>query len=386
MTTPADAYTDALERALGRVVADARAEAARQAELVAARADALLARIEAGHAALERRTDGLAAEIDARVAEGIAAGLGAIEARMAERIEAARPDPAPVAALAERVVAVEAAGAELASMAERLTAVEARGAEIAEWQAGLELPEVPDLEPLREDLAALRSAIPEVPDVSGLATREEVEAVRAAIPEIPEPRDWSPEIGAAAERAEASASAATDAASAAVAECRERLERHPGVFPQVRAWTDGVHYAGDLRSHDGALWQARRDTGKAPPHEDWSQLVAKGDRGEPGRSFTPRGTHDEGARYEMLDVAIRDGSAFVALRDDPGPCPGDGWQVIAVRGSRGKPGTDGAKGERGKPGSPVVAIEVDDNGLLTVRNGDGSTAEVDLYPLLARLG
>jgi hypothetical protein len=42
-----------------------------------------------------------------------------------------------------------------------------------------------------------------------------------------------------------------------------------------------------------------------------------------------------------------DGSSFVALKDHPGPCPGDDWQLLASRGSRGH---QGPSGERGLPG------------------------------------
>jgi hypothetical protein len=44
------------------------------------------------------------------------------------------------------------------------------------------------------------------------------------------------------------------------------------------------------------------------------------------------------------------GSGFIARRDDPGPCPGEGWQLIASCGKPGKPGLKGERGDRGEPG------------------------------------
>jgi hypothetical protein len=81
------------------------------------------------------------------------------------------------------------------------------------------------------------------------------------------------------------------------------------------------------------------------------------------------------------------GASFGARRDDPGPCPGDGWQLIAAQGKRGNAGERGAsvKGERGLPGVAPASMAVDDDGLLTLTNADGSTVACDLYPLLSKL-
>jgi len=159
----------------------------------------------------------------------------------------------------------------------------------------------------------------------------------------------------------------------------------PGMLPIARAWTDAVHYAGDVVTHAGATWQAVRDTGRAPPHADWTCLAAPG---ADGRSLVVRGTWDEAEAYRAMDVAVCNGSAFVALRDDPGPCPGEGWQMIAMRGKTGKPGDPGPPGragERGPPGPAVVAHEVSADGMLTTRNADGSVVRLDLYPLLSQI-
>jgi hypothetical protein len=159
----------------------------------------------------------------------------------------------------------------------------------------------------------------------------------------------------------------------------------PGLLPLVREWSDAVHYAGDVVTFDGATWQATRDTGRAPPHADWRCIARAGEDGEPGRSFTIRGTWAADTDYAALDVVVLGGSAFVARSDHPGACPGDDWQLIAARGKAGKPGETGV-GKRGDPGPPVVAMAVDGEGLLTLTNADGSTVDCDLYPVLAKIG
>ena len=86
---------------------------------------------------------------------------------------------------------------------------------------------------------------------------------------------------------------------------------------------------------------------------------------------------------------VSDGGAFIARKDDPGACPGDGWQMIVQRGKPGAPGEKGAKGDRGEPGPAgpgVLHLQVDDAGLFTLVNGDGSAVTTDFYPLLSRLG
>lgn len=167
----------------------------------------------------------------------------------------------------------------------------------------------------------------------------------------------------------------------------DRGERGPeGRMPAVQAWAEGVHYAGQVRAHDGATYQALRDTAKAPPHEDWICLAAAGRHGRDGRSFTVRGTFDPATTdYRALDVVALSGAAFVARRDEPGVCPGDGWQLIAMQGKRGNPGERGVRGERGAPGPAIERMSVDEHGLLSATNADGSLVTCDLYPLLAKL-
>jgi hypothetical protein len=72
--------------------------------------------------------------------------------------------------------------------------------------------------------------------------------------------------------------------------------------------------------------------------------------GRDGRSLVIRDTYDANARYHALDVIALDGASFVARRDSPGPCPGDGWQMVAQQGKRGRPGPQGERGEKGRDG------------------------------------
>jgi hypothetical protein len=54
----------------------------------------------------------------------------------------------------------------------------------------------------------------------------------------------------------------------------ERLKATPGTLPAVKTYRpDTVHYAGHLVVHQGATYQALRDTARAPSHDDWVCLA-----------------------------------------------------------------------------------------------------------------
>lgn len=165
-------------------------------------------------------------------------------------------------------------------------------------------------------------------------------------------------------------------------------EGAPGKLPVIRAWSDRVHYEGEAITHDGSTWQAHRDTGHVPPHEDWRCIATAGANGIDGRSMTIRGTWDEAATYQHLDIVALNGASFAARHDEPGPCPGEGWQMIAAQGKRGQPGETGRTGLRGEPGPvgpAVAALDVDNEGMFRLTNADGSVVSHDLYPLLSRI-
>ena len=130
-----------------------------------------------------------------------------------------------------------------------------------------------------------------------------------------------------------------------------------GALPLVKPYVpDTVHYAGDVVTHAGALWQATKDTGQAPPHADWICLAAAG---ADGITPTVRSTYDGTATYARLDIVALNGSTFIARKDDPGVCPGEGWQLMSVRGKpgiKGPPGERGERGGKGDPGAPAPTI------------------------------
>src|SRR5215475_11890668 len=130
-------------------------------------------------------------------------------------------------------------------------------------------------------------------------------------------------------------------------------EGPPGKLPLVKVWEpDVVHYQGDVVTHDGGTWQATRDTGKAPGTRDWVALAVPG---RDGRTPRVRGTYSADATYQALDLVMRESSSFIATRDDPGPCPGDGWKIIACGGKRGAAGERGERGPPGPKGDPGLS-------------------------------
>jgi hypothetical protein len=63
-----------------------------------------------------------------------------------------------------------------------------------------------------------------------------------------------------------------------------------------------------------------------------------------------RGAYRSDQDYDRLDVVTLDGSSYIARQGSPGPCPGEGWRVLASAGGTGPQGETGPKGERGLPG------------------------------------
>jgi hypothetical protein len=127
----------------------------------------------------------------------------------------------------------------------------------------------------------------------------------------------------------------------------------PGRIEGVRAYVeDMVHYEGDIVVREGSTYQAKRDTSRAPPHADWACIAAAG---RDARMPRVCGTYREGETYAYLDIVALNGGSFIARADNPGPCPGDGWQLIASAGRAGKPGPNGERGEKGERGLPGQA-------------------------------
>jgi hypothetical protein len=142
-------------------------------------------------------------------------------------------------------------------------------------------------------------------------------------------------------------------------------ELRAGNLAPVAPWSPGTFAAGAVVTHAGSSWRATRETTTEPPSADWLCIAAA------GRSMSVRGTWAEGETYRHLDVVARNGASFVARRDNPGTCPGDGWQLLSSQGKRGR--------------APAVAGMALSGTVLTLRNGDGSSTAVDLAPLLSKI-
>jgi hypothetical protein len=122
------------------------------------------------------------------------------------------------------------------------------------------------------------------------------------------------------------------------------------MLPAVKVYRPGVHYEGDVVAYDGGTFQAACDTARAP--DDPAEWVCLAVAGKDGRTPTIRGTFAADQEYRALDIVALNGGSFVARRDDPGVCPGAGWQSLTMPGKRGERGPHGEKGDRGEPGKP----------------------------------
>lgn len=311
MTTPTQAYTDALERALGRVIADMRREADRQA----AEGRAVISELR-----------GKVAELEAKLALAIAERIGSLRDGD-DGAPGPEGPPGPPGAAGERGLPGE------------------RGEPGPPGERGA-------------DGAAGPPGPPGEPGPQGERGEKGDPGERGA--------DGLPgQPGAAGERG---------------------TEGPPGKLPAVTAWAAGIHYQGAVVTRDGSLWQARRDTGREWHADDWEPLAV---RGADGRGFVIRGTWSPEKTYSAHDVVACNSGSFVALKDNPGACPGPDWQLMAgpgKRGERGPPGERGAQGPKGEPGAPAPMII---DWIVDVRSysaepilSDGSkAAAISLRPL-----
>jgi hypothetical protein len=158
-----------------------------------------------------------------------------------------------------------------------------------------------------------------------------------------------------------------------------------GKLPIAREWTNRVHYEGDVVRHNGATYQALTDTGQQPPHSDWGELAS---RGTDGRGFVLRGLYNATAEYRQHDIVMINRNSFAAKYDNPGECPGEGWQLFACSGYKGKEGPPGPAGAKGADGRSVSIVkwEADpDEMVLRIADSTGNTFAVDLQPIAERI-
>ena len=134
-----------------------------------------------------------------------------------------------------------------------------------------------------------------------------------------------------------------------------------GKLPIVKLWREGsVTYEAEVVAYAGACYQALQDTAQSPGGSDWICLSVAG---RDGRSPVVRELYDPKLKYAALDVVALDGASFMARKDEPGPCPGDGWQLSARQGARGIAGPKGDRGPQGpagadgRPGAPALTIK-----------------------------
>jgi hypothetical protein len=107
-----------------------------------------------------------------------------------------------------------------------------------------------------------------------------------------------------------------------------------------------------------------------------------------------RGAYRSDQDYDRLDMVTLDGSSYIARQRSPGPCPGEGWRILASAGATGPQGISGPKGDRGprgltgeagpkgEPGAVIVGWSPDYAGFkATPIMSDGSEGSaLDLRP------
>jgi hypothetical protein len=141
------------------------------------------------------------------------------------------------------------------------------------------------------------------------------------------------------------------------------LEGPPGKLPIVKQWRqDEITYEGEVVIRDGSTYQALKDTAQAPGGDHWICLASAGRNGADAISPQVRGTYREDENYHALGIVALDGGAFIARYNEPGKCPGPGWQLIAKAGragGRGEQGPPGPSGPRGAPGASIHGVKID---------------------------
>jgi hypothetical protein len=113
-----------------------------------------------------------------------------------------------------------------------------------------------------------------------------------------------------------------------------------------------VAHVASLDLKDGAVGPPGAP-GPAGSSGDVGPAGPPGPQGPVGYVGRVHGLWDPAGSYRAMDVVTFKNSEYRAVRDDPGPCPGDGWREGArgMRGERGERGSKGEPGERGLAGA-----------------------------------
>jgi hypothetical protein len=94
---------------------------------------------------------------------------------------------------------------------------------------------------------------------------------------------------------------------AKLAALEERLKSVPGRLPVAKTrQPESVTYQAEMVAHNGALYQARKDTAQAPNGSDW---VCVARHGRDAITPTVRGEYDVHESYAALDIVSFDGRA-----------------------------------------------------------------------------
>jgi hypothetical protein len=129
---------------------------------------------------------------------------------------------------------------------------------------------------------------------------------------------------------------------------------------------------------------------EGPPGEE-GPPGPPGPRGADGVSLAFLGKWSDELEYRRGDVVAWDGASWgccqaTAAGDEPGTC--EQWEVMALRGNRGRPGEPGPRGERGPagecgpPGARILSCSIDEAHRLVFADEDGELAFVDLQPVM----
>lgn len=112
--------------------------------------------------------------------------------------------------------------------------------------------------------------------------------------------------------------------------------------------------------------------------------------GRDGVSMAFLGKWEAEREYRRGDVVAWEGCSWGCREPtEAGQQPGEhgAWEVIALRGNRGRPGERGLQGEEGRPGpiGQLVAAGIEDSALI-LADAAGGRYTLDLSPMIAAIG